>query len=221
MINEELHYKKGMKSILEKYLYFGTFVSVLCSQRKKDSQEMAIGTLVSILDERNACCHVISREKEIIDDGNFNKTQISRVRRGIVAFDTSEWCKVDSIEFEEVLNEIKTWASDYYYDLSCKERIILAIYDIIKDDVLIEVETNAVFKKYFGMSKEEFLANETINFYDLVSRTLLYTFGVTINNKVQKICQKQFHRECESYMMKLQRKYINTYYFDAENLIWV
>lgn len=209
------------ESILKKHLCFGTFASILCDQRNNDTQLMATGTLISIIDKNNTCCQITPRDKDIVKENCFNKCQISRVHKGIVAFKASEWCIVDEIKFECVVNEIKKWACRPYYNDGNKERIILAIYDVIKSDSLIEVETKTEFKQFFGVSKEEFLANESIDFFDLIARTLMYTVGVTISAKVQKECQSEFYNECEAYMAGIQRKYINRYSFEHDCLVWI
>lgn len=209
------------ESILkEKYLCFGTFVSILCSQRKNDTRLDATGTLISIVDKKNTCCTITPRKKDEVEQKCFNKTQIYRVHRGESAFQASEWCIVDEIEYEDLLKEIKEWASETYYDVGCKERITLAIYDVIKNDSSIEIENKTVFKKYFGVSKEEFLANESIDFFDLIARILMYTVGATLNAKVQKKCQSEFYKECEAYMAGIQMTYEKQYVFVNNCLVW-
>lgn len=209
------------ESILkEKYLCFGTFVSILCCQRRNDTRVEATGTLISYVDKKNTCCTITPRGKDEIKQDSYNKTQIYRVHRGESAFQASEWCIVDEIEYEDLLKDIKDWASSYYYEVGCMERITLAIYDVIKNDSSIEIENKTVFKKYFGVSKEEFLASESIDFFDLIARTLKYTVGVTISAKVQKECQSKFYNECEAYMAGIQRMYNNKYSFEEDCLVW-
>lgn len=177
-------------------LCFGTFAKTLNFFRTEDiSQKEFIAKMVEVIDPDNLCiqCDRYTK-KDSVGNGpviakflkceyNFKFSDKTDTRSKLL----NELEENEKQKIQNISNSLKTNVCSYIVDRA-KPLIILALLNIISEDECINKENGIAFKKYFGMSKQEFLRKNEYDFSELLCRVLLYTTLGGVNSEKGKNC---------------------------------
>lgn len=169
---------------MDMILSFGYFARLLVTNKieKSITQQDLISNIVNIVDASNPIFY-LSPEKtgETVD-----KSLIRKIIIGEKKFKTA--INIELPSFEEVTNSFHLLTD--YFDDSGKVRILLCLYDIIREDKLINTITKESFLRFFGESKDSFLNRQEFSFIDVCVKTLLYTVCTDIEKYSNKMASE-------------------------------
>ena len=175
-------------------LSFGYFARLLVTNKIENTitQQDLIANIVRKIDPHN----IIFYNSKNYEEDIVNKSLICNIINGKRTLHTVNNTELPSVE--EITKTFQ-YLTDCFDD-SGKVRIILCLYDIIREDKLIDAFTRESFFRFFGKNKSDFLDSENFNFADICAKTSLYTictFFDKCNKKKAADYLKSFKNEDE------------------------
>lgn len=161
-------------------LCFGVFATILRHCLKKLNQEKLVARLAKCVDTYSG---YIDESVRCLSDATIegDKSAISKLVNCKKNFVFSESEVNQVLDFDMVIKNLNTHIIPFIEDKG-KIKFILAIIRVIQLDGSIDLEEREVFKKAFGVSKEQFLEQGEYDFSDILGKTLLYTVDSDIEN---------------------------------------
>lgn len=192
---------------MEMILSFGYFARLLVTNKIENTftQQDLISNIVKKIDPLS----VIFYNPDNYKDKIVNKSLICNIINGKRTLNARINNNPPSVE--EVIKDFQ-YLTDCFDD-SGKVRIILCLYDVIREDNLIDSFTRESFFRFFGKNKSDFLDSENFNFVDICAKTSLYTictFFDKCNKKKAADYLKSFKNEDE--FIEHQNDILRIYY---------
>ena len=183
---------------MKKLLCFCTICNtMIIAAGPQKIQGKIVSRYVSIIDPHNEILQADRKgneasleEKEVTGIKGYDAATISKIVNGKIILKLSGLKIPDNYD-DKTIDNLKNVASSWFTEEN-KRLLIVALRDIIKEDTYIDCH-EASFKKYFGMTKEEFLNKEHYDFWELMVQVLFYTIltGIDIGTQNEYL----FHNE--------------------------
>lgn len=187
---------------MDSVLSFGCFARLLDSNNsKKRDQYHLIYDLVSSIDSNHPIC--TNYDPSQVSPGD--RCTINNIIKGRKPF--SPITKSNLPNVEELAKTINIIFNERF-DTDAKVRIISTLYWLIREDILITLDTRESFRKFFKMKRYDFLNQRTLNFDHLCASVLLYTTCTKIDDKKALSFLKSFSDED---YMKFQNEAVMQY----------
>lgn len=194
---------------MDMILSFGYFGKLLVTNKieKSITQQDFIGNMIRIINPYDPFFMHSPKQKSCDED---EKIFISRILSGKRGFRITANNDIPSLE--NVIEEFICFED--HFDDTGKLRILLSLYDIIREDKLIESTTRESFFRFFGENKNSFLNRQKFSFSDVCAKTLLYTMCTDIEKLSKKSASKFLYTFVNEEFEEYQNNVLNIYSFE-------
>ena len=146
---------------------------------QKNFQGKLVSQYVNIIDPNNKILRAdrnatesSAKEKEATGIEGYDASTISKIVNGKTILKLSN-ITIPETYNSDMENNFKKAASSWFTEEN-KSVLVIALLEIIKKDTYID-ERKDSFKKFFGMTKDEFLNKGKYSFWELMVQVLFYT----------------------------------------------
>ncbi|MDK2919765.1 MAG: hypothetical protein PWQ37_2498 [Candidatus Petromonas sp.] len=188
VIAYELHGGENMKR-----LCFGTFAQVLrLCKLKNVTNTVLVGTMTQTVDPN---CQYINKDNAPAVSHLLNCNR--NLSRGNITDSGSGAMKKPGESISNVISAgqkankedvVKKFRENVLrlIDEDKKEKMVLALLDIIEKDIILDNEKKLSFEKYMGKTKKDLLSQDVIALDEFLAGIFLYTVAAGVDNKVGK-----------------------------------
>lgn len=152
---------------------------MIAATSQKNIQGKFVSQYVNIIDPNNKilrpdrkATESSAKEKEVTGIKGFDASTISKIVSGQTILKLSNIAIPETYN-SDIENRLKKVASSWFTEEN-KSVLTVALLEVIKEDTYIDEHKDS-FKKFFGMTKEEFLNKGTYSFWELMVQVLFYT----------------------------------------------